>query len=571
LWSFKDGSHWELRESEMTLVEFQGKDLKTTDSPSAHWPLDKLFNCATHPAKSNCKLADKSLSFFPSDFKYCPRCGTPLIKNNESASRTWIPPVGSNDSLRYFPTPIGSQADFHYEQGSFLDLPFNNSAELQFAVGRFGASSDLLIAFELTQGRLSAYSPAHPLKWLEIDAPQLESASLPAWSWRIAMSHDQSLLAIPDISGLKWVSFDWHALSLRTVDVLEGRCMAGPAVVSRRTGQGPQSKEDVICVPMQIKSPGGECNAVLRWYRGTQEQLGTASQWNQVDLPDVPPNETFGLAISGVVKGLLTWPGKVGVLSVNLNADDTLNASWTPWVAETVGEQVEGLPEMGVVWRNGLEVLFPCKCEQVSQLATRKGSVIYKAYNVVKPSATSELKLNVAKVPDPTRSDEPDLKDRLMNAFPQGPVLTTGSIACSRGFNHWESPYVESEPKHSEGRVFDDIRMPLLQFASAARDKPWFVTAHWDVLGGDNSRLGLSLPSLISGDQNEKMVVCFKLRAENSARFTLQVKQDDEVIESWIVDLAGISKTAVCVFENQMLIYVPGMPCIARWAFNSSN
>lgn len=571
MWSFKDGSNWELRQNEMALVEIQGRDVQSNSIVPTQLPLDKLFGFAIHPTKSSCALASNGTSYFPADFKHCPRCGVSLIHNSESAANAWIPPLGNNNSTRHFPKAIGSQADIHYDQGSFLGLPFDSSASLQFASGQFGAKSNLLIAFELVQGRLAIYSPAHSLEWVEIDAPQLESASLPAWSWRVAMSHDQSLLAIPDIGGLKWVKFDWPGLSIETVEVLQGRCMAGPAVLGRRTGQASQSKEDVLCVPMQVTTSTGE-GAVLRWWRGSEAQAAasTGSQWNQIELPDVPASETFGLPVAGVVKGLLTWPGKLGVLSVNLTSDDSVSASWSPWIAETLGEQVEGLPEMGVVWRNGLEVLFPCKCEQVSQLVTRKGLVIYKAYNIVKPSATAELKLTVAKVPDPTRSDEPDLKDRLMNAFPQGPVLTTGSIACSRGFNHWETPYEESEPKHSEDRVLDDIRVPLMQFASAPREKPWFITAHWDVLGGDNSQLGLNLSSLISGEMNEKMLVCFKLRAENSARFSLQVKQDDEVFESWTVDLANLSKTAMCVFEDHLLIYVPGMPGIARWAFKST-
>lgn len=572
MWSFKDGSNWELRQHEMAPVEIQGKDVRSSSFVPTQLPLNKLFGFAVHPIKPSCTLAAKSPSYFPAEFNHCPRCGVSLIHNSESEASNWIPPLGNNNSVRHFPRVLESQANIHYDQGSFLGLPFDSCASLQFAAGQFGGKGSLLIAFELVQGRLAIFSASPSPEWVEIDAPQLESASLPPWSWRVAMSHDQSLLAIPDISGLKWVKFDWPGLSLETIEVLPGRCMAGPAVLSRRTGQVSQSKEDVLCVPMQVTTSSGE-GAVLRWWRSGESHAepGSADHWNQIELPDVPVSETFGLPVAGIVKGLLTWPGKLGVLSVNLTSDDSVSATWSPWIPETLGEQVEGLPEMGVVWRNGLEALFPCKCEQVSQLATRKGSsVIYKAYNIVKPSATAELKLTVAKVTDPARSDEPDLKDRLMNAFPQGPVLTTGSIACSRGFNHWETPYEESEPKHSEGSVLEDIRVPLLQFSSAPREKPWFITAHWDVLGGGNDKLGLNLPSLISGEMNEKMLVCFKLRAENSAKFSLQVKQDDEVFESWIVDLANISKTAMCVFEDDLLIYVPGMPGIAKWAFKST-
>jgi hypothetical protein len=339
-------------------------------------------------------------------------------------NQLWRPPFGSAESTRTTEMLLESVGDIESSLCEELSLPAGFGS-FRFVAAKFGAPHRLLLALDLPNGTVAVYNP-NENKWGELKGHLAGSRQLPDWAWTVLPSPSEQFLIVPDDEGIKRISIDLATASVRLVDSIQGRCIAGPGVISENLPGKPCGIEDLICVPL-IDRDGKV--SVRVWNEANP------SEWKVVSLNVVlPSEELFGQPVRPR-RRMLVWPGRKGVLQLRLEASSSMPvASWRPWPAAS-GRTVVGLPELGPAWRDPEGAIWQF-CEERGG-GRRRDDVTIQRINLDNLTDVTEI--------------------------PHGDVLTTGYASFSRDHDHWKTPeeYVDNEP------IRTDIRLPLLQFSAS--------------------------------------------------------------------------------------------------------
>jgi hypothetical protein len=406
-WSFPDGTRWRQDDSgtKFDLTELGGAAVL---GHGADLPLNLIVGAKIHGSSlpEPCPAA-RSGGWFPSEFAYCPNCGSALNSKSPD-SFAWIPPFGSRENTR-ISEEILERVDV--QAGEAITPPFAIGSP-RFFVARFGAQKRVLLALNLRDGTARVFSPLAARPWVELKS-SWSPANLDS-GWSVALDWKEEKLVLPDAAGLACLAIDWAGGELKVQHTVKGRCLAGPGVVS---ASREPSEVDTICAPMV--DPSGQMT--LAW--------GRSGAWFSVPISgDLKPDETFGQPVRPRPR-LLIWPSRRGALAVELTRDGQLSASWRAWRAED-GKSVQALVDTGPVWRS------------------KEGDALQACKEISGDRRSVEIKLF-------------DLEHLVgSHVLHEGNFLTTGAVAFSRYHDHWERPDEHTPTEQARG----EIRLPLFQF-----------------------------------------------------------------------------------------------------------
>ena len=418
LWQFSDGTGWSVSTDgvHFQLSEVDGQKVAS----HGDLPIERIFSTRIHPVEGPC-LGATGPAIFPGEFEYCPECRVKLPPPELHHNQLWRPPFGSAESARTTEELLENVGDIETDSCEELSLPAGFGS-FRFLIAKLGAAQRLLFALDLPNGTVAVYNPKGN-KWRELKGHLAGSRQLPDWAWTAISSPSEKYLFVPDDEGFKRIAIDWSTGSVRIVDSQQGRCIAGPGVISENLPGKPSVPDDLICLPLADRD--GKVS-VRVWSEAAP------NEWNQVVLDGaLPPDEIFGQPVRPR-RRLLVWPGRGGVLRLQFEGTSPLPvASWRPWPA-AVGRKVIGLPELGPAWRDPEGAVWQF-CEERG--GGRRGDEV------------TMQRINVDNLTDVTE-------------IPHGDVLSTGYASFSRDHDHWRTPeeFVDNEP------VRTDIRLPLLQF-----------------------------------------------------------------------------------------------------------
>ncbi len=525
MWAFGDTTVWDGLEDGFKLRGFGGMPMA---SVPVSLPLQRLFALRTHPPVAGCTL-DKPGALFPAEFGYCPECGTALLEPTEAAPEPWIPPYGPGDGSKLIKHRLGQQSDLQAGSGEQVALPFQ-SAQLRFLVAKMGGKQRQLLALDPESRRIAVFNPQAKGQWHEIRS-DLQATHLPDWAWTVALDHTENCLAVVDRSGLLWLKPDWNSSKLQTLHRIEGRALAGPGTLSEASGKAVDAS-DVICVPMRKSSATGASIDVLCWWCGTAAPGSPSQGWAEAPLPDVPHDEEFGQPMR-TGKRSMCWPGRKGVLRVELSHSKEPLASWDAWKKEAGDESVTGLPELGPAWQDGRRrLLQQCKHEK----------------KTVKGTDTS-IRLHSI--------DAMAMQDCIN--MPYGEVLSSGKAAFSQLHNHWLQP---DEYRDTDMEA-NDIRIPILQFSQQEGRPGLVLTAHIKTKPRDTRAFsaimaGASKTSSRAGNASFQL----EISDANTGPQWLAVQGTD----TWETNASALTATEAVIYDNHLWVFIPDEKMqILRW------
>ena len=289
---------------------------------------------------------------FPPDFVFSPDTGERLTPPALSASRPWIPPCG--------PQPVrggsiqGSEArglhqtafDITVSERTRTTLTSRRSAtddpdrsmpapppgQYEFAVGRFGADFDIILAIEPDKGALFVWLHAGK-RWEPLShdtGGSLADSSVRAEHWKaeIIQEGENTLLFLPTSAGLA---------------IIRPRCPALNFTVSY-LGSG-----TAVGAPVMW---GGEVWAPLRDSDGRLAVIAvsTASHQSRSHPCSTPlPEVTFGAPVCDPQQ--VIWPGQDGQLVVRKGPDGGALCTWVPWPADVRPAFSFGCPYLSATGR----------------------------------------------------------------------------------------------------------------------------------------------------------------------------------------------------------------------------
>lgn len=275
-------------------------------------------------------------ALFPIDFSYSPDTGEPLTKRPRSASRPWVPPYGEavrqanehqlsdNRGLRQTSHTIvispsrkqGSGGKRTPQDDADRSMVSPLSGHYEFAVGRFGADVDTLLAIEPEKAILFVWL-AGGGRWAPLNSSgsvTLGPCLLDREQWRAELeigSGDagETKLFLPTASGLAVLSADAITLSYSVEYLGDGQSCWG----------APVSWKGEIWVP-------------LRTATGLISLLSVR--------PDGKSSMLHGTTIQAPAKALcapvcnarqVVWPSAQGQLVLDKKLDGTSQTNWLPW------------------------------------------------------------------------------------------------------------------------------------------------------------------------------------------------------------------------------------------------
>jgi len=524
MWAFADTTVWDGLEDGFKLHGF-GK--VAMSSLAASLPVQRLFALRTHPPAPGCLLAQPG-ALFPAEFDYCPECGTGLVKPLEAATEAWIPPYGPGDGSKLIKRSLAKPSDLQASSGEQVALPFQ-SAQLRFLVAKMGGQQRQLLAFDPESGRIAVFNPQAKGQWHEIGS-DLQQSHLPDWAWTVALDHTESCLAVVDRSGMYWLKADWASSTLQTLHRIEGSALAAPGTLSEASGKAAQAN-DVICVPLRKSGANGASTDVLCWWCSTSAPGSSTHGWAEAHLPELPPDEALGQPMR-TGKFSLCWPGRRGMLQVELTPSKVPKAHWAAWKKETGDKSVTGLPELGPAWQDERRRLWQqCRHEK----ETVKGTV-------------ASIRLHSL-----------DADTQASIEMPYGEVLSSGKASYSRQRNHWHRPdeYREADSKSNT------IRIPIVHFSQENGSPGLLLTAHAKI----HSEVAIAYSTTIaSTSQGGSLAVNASLKIEISDANTPPYWLRVQGTEQWETNASALAGTEALIYDNRLWVFIPGAKQqILRW------
>ena len=521
MWSFSDKSEWMVSPDEVHYQLSSIDELRV--AKPTELPVQRIVRTRFHPSQGDCPGA-KDKALFPGDFENCPNCGINLVQPELSADLLWKPPFGSLESTRTSEHKLKSAESINVRQGEELGLPIS-SDRFRFLSAKVGAVNRLMFVFDLRDGTISVHNPKLKGGWHELESPLIGVSNMPDLSWTVGISASEKFLLIPDDGGLKRVTADWSSSRLKILDHFSGRCLAGPGVLSEAGPGKPSIETDWFCTPMV----GSDGVGLLQLWREDRPD-----EFESVQLPAIPAEEVFGQPVRPR-RRLLIWPGRKGLLRVQLEGASLPSVTWHPWPADS-GRTVVGLPQLGPTWRD-LDGSVWQFCEE--RVVTRRGEdITIKRIQIDSLLESSEL--------------------------PSGDVFSTGFASFSRFHDHWRNPgeYVDTEPARM------DVRLPLLQFGSTGgtgSEPDLAVIAHLNCTGDVDT---LDLSALSSAGKGVRGRVAIEVSGPNSPPVWFAKPGVEDVW--WNMDVTAFFQMATCVHDGFIWVGTVQPPRLYRWPIRLS-
>jgi hypothetical protein len=274
-------------------------------------------------------------SLFPADFGFSPETGAALTRFDLGRSAPWVPPFGApvkrpgapqlSDIRGIRQTPreltltrapkVGAGPDRSATDDPDRVIPPPPPGQYEFAVGRFGADTDCLLAIEPEKGSLFFWLTASN-RWApvnHVDGGVLSQTSVDASHWRSELVQEGgdiggSVLFLPTTSGLAVVRPDAITLEF-SADYIGGGASLGAPVLWG----------GVIWAP--VKGVGRTIALVAASTKGELLNVQATSC--------AEPAEALGAPVCDARR--IVWPSQAGQFVVSKNPDGTAHASWLNW------------------------------------------------------------------------------------------------------------------------------------------------------------------------------------------------------------------------------------------------
>lgn len=289
---------------------------------------------------------------FPAEFAFSPDSGERLVPASLPASAPWIPPCGAqavrsgssqgSDARGLSQTTFGIALTqrSRFASGSNrspTDDPDRSMAppppgQYEFAVGRFGADVDVLLAIEPEKGALFLWLHAGK-RWEALGQKGgglLAESSLEAAHWRAELLQDgtNTILCLPTVAGLAIVRPDCLGLNF-SVNYLGGGAVIGAPILWGGD----------VWVP--LRDPSGSIAVIA--VSGAGESHRT--QLSSIQAPDT----VFGESVCDAQQ--VIWPAPEGQLVMRKGPDGAAQLSWVAWPADLLPNFLFGCPYLSATGR----------------------------------------------------------------------------------------------------------------------------------------------------------------------------------------------------------------------------
>lgn len=522
LWRF-DSSSWEQDDvgQAFKVKNLFGQESKETFASVAL--LDILVNAKKHPHTSErC-----GLSLYPSDFTYCPFCGTKLEINNPSA-KSWIPPYGSGNGLKVLTSTFAPDSGSY--AGEIFDLPAEG-AGLAFCSLKLGGQSRLLVALQREIGKLWVYCQDKK-KWLFLDGV-VQGDSLPIWSWTPATDSAESGLLVPTDQGPTWLTVNW-ASGVVQADRFEGRSVGGAARLGKYLLAPVQRGEELIIVG---RTEGGAAWVECAAPSDKQIISNLTRMFGQANLKQFGQAAFFGVPVVDENRRIAYWPCRRGYVQV-IGGDSSTLPHWEyrPW--ETDEFPAEALVELGPPYRQvGGRPGFFQLCEDKNDDSSSRDEIVYKLKKF---------------------GGDEHLDSKTLEC---GQFLTTGRASFSWGDDFWNDVHQRDARLETQS----ELRFPLLQFGEKsgmvliAKIRPWVGRDEFgvftDTFFDSSSRVGVFVRFVIEGSGVPEMPL-FRADDENA---------HDTKGSLFSVTLAHVPEISAFIYGDFLHIYLPEKGECIRW------
>lgn len=291
-------------------------------------------------------------SHFPAEFAFSPDTGERLSPVAIPVSAPWIPPYGAHAAapgsgqnsdvrgLRQTTFDIavtqqprsGSQRRRSATDEPDCSIPAPPPGQYEFAVGRFGADVDLLLAIEPEKGALFVWLAAG-MRWEPLSQDGggfLAEMTGNAGGWRAELQQDgaSTIVYLPTTAGLAVVRPDCLALHFSVSYLGDGAAVGAPVLW------------------------GGEVWAPLRDAGGAITVIAVSSTGQLLraqKLAVQAPETIFGQPVCDAQH--VIWPARDGQLVVRKGPDGAPQCSWVDWPREVQPTFSFGCPYLSATGR----------------------------------------------------------------------------------------------------------------------------------------------------------------------------------------------------------------------------
>jgi len=353
--------------------------------------------------------------WFPPEFTYSPRTGTPLQVTVAPFETTWVPPYGAAPlsdlgqplagGLRQTSMPLivrASDSRVDLASGAHATLPALPPGRFQFLVHRLDVASPVLVAIDPVQGALLVLLPESK-QWIALEHPNSPGLAglqnLRGWRMEVVEGALSATLYFPTSRGLAAVTPTLVGLSYRAEYSGEGAAIGGPVAWANR-----------IWLPLLNKN-------------GAVDLVGKSrGAGSPITLPTTAPTAAAGFEAPVFDPLQVIWPSEEGQLVLRLDTSGKEQADWIPWPAGLTPRFSAGCPHRsrsGAFW----------------QLCSRGGDGGFEFVQMGKAPAES--------------------------VAVDAPRLTTGTTSYRN--QHRSAADPREQPAHVEGAPSAEVVVPLIE------------------------------------------------------------------------------------------------------------
>lgn len=277
----------------------------------------KALNCGLSNSPDDGALDSASVAF-PSEFKYSPNTGKPIVKAGSKVC-TWLPVSGSENMTSGLirggcltTHPLKLKENTVPTLNPDRELPLPGHGHYSFCAGAFGFSSSFLLAIEAEHGEIYCWHPSLH-KWYELvppsDGPYLgtETFSQGAWSIEAQEMSGDTILFWPSDCGLAAIKINVLSMSYDAKVLIEGRCLSVPRIIRNR-------------IYILIERPDGAVHAV-----------SVDTDWQSEDRPVELTINTIPAAkwvMSAATPREVFWLSDMGQVVLRPNAQQYVFIPW---------------------------------------------------------------------------------------------------------------------------------------------------------------------------------------------------------------------------------------------------
>jgi len=519
VWSFEDGSlEWEQHEHEDGATGFFLKKINSQSLDSAQLlPYDFLVSTKSHVA-SDCPYCD---SVFPSEFSYCPHCGTNLIDSSSIEADMWLPPYGTGNGLKLYKGKVTVATEM---AGKNFDLP-PFPGLYAFCSVMLGCRKRPLLAVNRSNGSFWVFNTAHE-KWLQLQGNIGKSDSIPVWSWAVATNKTESGICIPCDSAPVWVRIDWLT---NRISLIKAEAQSCGGIIEL---------DGHLLAPV-LRPDGSLALAVMTEGETTWSYANSLS--DDIDVARYLGNELGKEAYAGIpvkVDGvsIVYWPCRGGCIQASISSSGVVEWSFSPW--ETDQYPAIALVDLGSPHQEGgSSTALWQLCRDYDP--GRRDTTVYKVFRL---------------------GGNPDGYEGIdWKPVEQGQILSTGKACFSTTLNFWKN----REETDRNATEHEDLRIPLLEFVNAGQVLLCKVDS-W------REREILDTFTDIFKKKNARTNIGFFLDGSGRATCPLRAEQvsggSDENGSKFFYEVSRVPQISVFMYERELYIYLPEIRQCFRWS-----